>query len=172
MGQVTDGSDPRLLGVYLNDHLAGAGAGVELAHRLARVHQGTPAGPTLARTAAAIEQDRTSLLEIMDGLGVPRRGYKELAGRLAEKAGRLKPNKRLLRRSPLSSVVELESLWLAVNGKTRLWRTLRSFAHRDARLSRELLDELLDRARQQADDLEDLRQRAVLEAFEGRSQRV
>src|SRR5205814_8177742 len=29
----------RVLGIYLNDHLAGATAGAELAHRMARTHQ-------------------------------------------------------------------------------------------------------------------------------------
>ncbi|WP_157474719.1 hypothetical protein [Parafrankia sp. EUN1f] len=172
MGHVTNESDPRLLGTYLNDHLAGAGTGVDLAHRLARVHHGTPAGPALARTAAAVEQDRATLLQIMGMLGVPRRGYKELAGRVAEKVGRLKLNNRLLRRSPMSSVIELETLWLGVNGKSRLWRTLRAVANRDARLSPELLDHLLDRAREQADELEDLRGHAVNEAFAAQPHRV
>ncbi|WP_066070435.1 hypothetical protein [Frankia sp. EI5c] len=172
MGDVTNESDPRLLGTYLNDHLAGAAAGADLASRIARVHQGTPSGPVLARIADAIEQDRSTLLEIMEILEVPRRRHKMLLGRLAEKAGRLKLNNRLLRRSPMSSVIELESLWLGVNGKSRLWRTLRTVAPRDDRLRprTELFDHLLDRARQQAEDLEDLRSRAVDEVFGARLQ--
>ncbi|MCK9925896.1 hypothetical protein MXD62_01755 [Frankia sp. Mgl5] len=165
MGDVTSEPDPRLLGTYLNDHLAGAGAGVDLASRIARVHQGTPSGPALAHVAAEIARDRTALLQIMKDLGVPRRRTKALLGRLAEKVGRLKLNNRLLRRSPMSSVVELETLWLGVNGKSRLWRSLRAVAAGDNGLSPQLLDHLLDRARQQADDLEDLRMQAVEEAF-------
>jgi hypothetical protein len=72
----------------------------------------------------------------------------------------------------MSSVVELETLWPGVNGKARLWRTLRAVSNRDDRLNEELLDRLLDRAGQQADELEDLRRRAVDEVFGAQPQRV
>lgn len=44
------------------------------------------------------------------------------AGWLAEKAGRLKLNGRPLRRSPLSGLVELEMMHLAVEGEQACWR--------------------------------------------------
>ncbi|WP_018503600.1 hypothetical protein [Parafrankia discariae] len=165
MGDLSNEPDPGLLATYLNDHLTGAEAGVALASRIARVQQGTPSGPALAHAAVEIERDRAALIQIMKDLGVPRRRLKRALGRLAEKVGRLKLNNRLLRRSPLSSVVELESLWLGVNGKSRLWHSLGAVAAGDNGLSPQLLDHLLDRARQQADELEDLRMRAVEDAF-------
>ena len=99
---------PELLGIYLNDHLAGATLGVELAHRMARSHTGPGAGSTMERLAAEIAQDRSALQEIMAGLGVPARGYKVCAGWIGEKVGRLKLNGRLGSRSPLSN---LETSW-------------------------------------------------------------
>lgn len=165
MAEVTNEPDPRLLGAYLTDHLTGAAAGADLARRIARAHRDMPAGPALAEMAGDIAQDRAVLIQIMSDLGVPRRRHAFLLGRLAEKVGRLKPNRRLWRRSPMSSVVELETLWLGVNGKSRLWRTLRSAAVEDDRLEAGFLDHLCDRAKAQADEIEALRLRAVEEAF-------
>lgn len=53
----------------------------------------------------------------MGQLGIPLSRPKTTAGWPAEKAGRLKLNGRLLRRSPLSGLVELEMMHLAVEGE-------------------------------------------------------
>ena len=62
-----------LLGIYLNDHLAGATAGTELARRMARSHRGGEGSAredssALSRLAAEIAQDRSALLTIMAAL--------------------------------------------------------------------------------------------------------
>jgi len=103
-----------LLGIYLNDHLAGATGGVELARRVAAARRQEQAGDVLLRFAADVAADRAALLEIMTTLGVPVRLYKVCAGWIGEKAGRLKLNGRLLSRSPLSSLEELEMMCLGV----------------------------------------------------------
>ncbi len=146
-----------MLGIYLNDHLAGATAGSELAHRMARSHRGREEAGPLSRLAAEIAQDRSALLNIMASLGVTVRVYKAAAGWIGEKAGRLKLNGRLLTRSPLSDLEELELLRLGVEGKAAGWRTLRAQADADARLDAGRLDELISRARSQSDQLEELR---------------
>jgi hypothetical protein len=149
-----------LLGIYLNDHLAGATGGAELARRVAGSHGGEQTG-TLRRFAAEVAQDRAALLELMAALEVPVRGYKVWAAWAAEKAARLKFNGHLLSRSPLSSLEELEVMRLGVEGKAAGWRTLRNLAQTDARLDAGRLDELISRARRQADLLEELRVRAA-----------
>ena len=148
---------PGLLGIYLNDHLAGATAGTGLAHRMAASGQLPAAGSTLQRLAVEIARDRETLLEFMAALGVPVRAYKLWAAWAGEKAERLKPNGRLLSRSPLSSLEELEILRLGVEGKAAGWRTLRVLADRDSRLDPARLDDLIARARRQADQIEELR---------------
>ena len=153
------------LAIYLNDHLGGSTAGLELARRTARAHRGTPAGEVLGRIVAEIAEDREALLRIMRALGVPVQRYKMAVGWVSEKAARLKPNGRLLRRSPLSSVIELESLRIGIEGKAAGWRALRIVAARDARLDAAPLDRLLVRAGEQADTVEELRLRAAAEAF-------
>ena len=150
-----------LLGIYLNDHFAGATAGTQLARRVAGSHQDSPYGHTLRRLATEIAEDRAALLDIMAALSIPVRGYKVYAALIGEKAARLKPNGYVSGRSPLSSLVELEMLRLGVEGKGAGWRTLRSLAGRDSRLDSARLDELIARARGQAEALEELRVRAA-----------
>jgi hypothetical protein len=150
-----------LLGIYLNDHLAGATGGVELARRVAVARRRDEAGDALRHFAADIAADRAALLEIMAALGVPVRAYKVCAGWIGEKAGRLKLNGRLLSRSPLSSLEELEIMRLGVTGKAAGWRTLRLLADTDPRLDRVRLAELIARADSQVVLLEDLRMRAA-----------
>ena len=140
----------RLLGIYLNDHLAGATAGTELAHRVARTHRAPGQDGQLKRLAAEIAQDRAALVGMMKALGVPVRIYKVGFAWAGEKAGRVKFNGRLVARSPLSDLEELELLRLGVEGKAAGWRTLRALADTDSRLDPGHLDELMSRARRQA----------------------
>lgn len=151
----------RMLGIYLNDHLAGATAGLELAHRIARTHQHRPESGDLRTITAQISQDRAALLEIMAALDVPVRGYKTAAAWIGEKAARLKLNGRILSPSPLSDLEELEMLRLGVEGKAAGWRTLRALAGNDQRLDTARLDDLMSRARNQAGQVEELRVRAA-----------
>ena len=147
-----------LLGIYLNDHLAGATGGAGLARRMAAAAApGSESARVLNTLVAEITQDRLALLTIMGTLGIPVRGYKMLAGWAGEKAGRAKLNGHLLTRSPLSELEETELLRLGVEGKAAGWRSLRVLAERDDRLDADRLDDLLDRAKRQSDTLETLR---------------
>ncbi|MER5428471.1 hypothetical protein [Streptomyces sp. NPDC002588] len=148
---------PRLLGVYLNDHLTGAGAGADLIRRSARAHRGTPLGPPLAALARDVVEDRDSLREIMTDLDVPVVRSRMVLGRLAEKAARLKLNGRLVSRSPLSDVLELEGMRLGVEGKACAWHTLQALADDDPRVDGPRVEELLRRAERQIRTLDHLR---------------
>ena len=115
---------PELLGIYLNDHLAGATGGVETARRARGSNQGTEFGEPLKRLCAEIEADRDALEDVMKELGVGRSRIKPAIGWVGEKLGRLKPNGQLRGYSPLSRIVELELLLLGITGKSRLWTLL------------------------------------------------
>jgi len=154
-----------LLGIYLNDHIALVTAGVELARRFARAEGEWAGNGKLDRLAEELAEDRDALVDMMRTLGEPARPTGRWAGRLLEKAGRLKLNGRLLNRSPLSRVVELEGLRLGVEGKVAAWRTLRARAAVDPRLDADRLDDLIANGRSQATRLERLRARAVAELF-------
>jgi hypothetical protein len=111
----------RLLGIYLNDHLAGATLGVELARRLRSSNEDSAA---LAEICGEIEADRETLEEVMEQLQISRGRLKPAAAWTAEKLGRLKLNGQLTGYSPLSRLVELELLHIGITGKLRLWRVL------------------------------------------------
>ncbi|TYK53380.1 SDR family oxidoreductase [Actinomadura decatromicini] len=155
-----------LLGIYLNDHLAAAAGGVALARRVARGHRDSDKAERLGRLADDIAADRGALLEILTSLGLPVRRYKSLAVSVAEKAGRLKLNGGLVRRSPLSDVVELEAMTLAVEGKRAGWRTLLAVAEQEPALDTERLRLLQERANDQLAVLERLRADAVRDTFQ------
>ncbi|WP_323180728.1 MULTISPECIES: transaldolase [unclassified Streptomyces] len=154
-----------LLAIYLNDHLSGATAGLELIRRAAQTQQYREQGTTLAELAHEVEQDRDSLTQIMADLAVPTAYTKVALGWLAEKAGRAKPNGHLFSRSPLSDVLELESMLLSVQGKAACWRSLRALTETDGRLFAEHLDVLLERADRQSVVLERLRLAAASSAL-------
>ncbi|MEZ0165198.1 hypothetical protein AB2L27_10535 [Kineococcus sp. LSe6-4] len=164
-----------LLTVYLGDHLAGASAGRARLARAARAHAGTETGRVLADLHTEVVADRRELLRWMRALQVPRRRHLQVAARVVEALGALKPNGRLVRRSPLRTVVELEALLLGVEGKAAGWRSLRELAEAggpagsrlDARSAGTSFDVLLERAERQAARLEELRRSAVRDVLAG-----
>jgi hypothetical protein len=115
---------PELLGIYLNDHLAGAAGGVETARRTRGANEGTEFGAPLARICDEIESDRESLQTVMKELGIGQSRWKPAIGWLGEKVGRLKLNGQLRGYSPLSRLLELEVLLMGITGKMRLWTLL------------------------------------------------
>lgn len=159
----TTAADPALihLGIYLNDHYAGATGGLELFRRAANSHSGTEAGHLLGGLTAEVAEDRRSLRAMMVALGVPVRQYKVIGAWALEKVGRLKPNGHLRERSPLSALVELEAMRLGVEGKAAGWRTLQVAAGRYETLDATRLAGLIERAQRQIDTLEKLRLQAA-----------
>ncbi len=140
----------RLLGLYLNDHLAGAYGGAELARRIADRQQDGDRADELRRLATDVAADREQLLRLMRTLGVPVRRYRQWLGVAGERIGRVKLNGRLLQRSPLSDLLELEAMRIGIEGKIGLWRSLRRLGSEEGLLAAAALDRLTDRALAQA----------------------
>jgi hypothetical protein len=153
-----EAADGRYIAVYLNDHLAGSTAAVELARRAAGEHDGTELGAFLSRLATEIAEDRTALRRVMKEAGAWPDPAKQTLAWVAEKIGRLKFNGRLRGRSPLSTLVELEALELGVYGKLLLWELLRE--QRPLGSAAVDLDDLIGRARSQLDEIETHRRQA------------
>lgn len=153
----------RLLAIYLNDHLAGATGGVELARRARSSNRGTQLGEALATVCAEIEADRSTLERVLDQLGVRRNGAKVAGAWAAEKLGRLKLNGRLTGYSPLSRLIELEMLHIGIIGKIQLWQALEET--QSAQLAQFDLPGLVERAESQRTTVERLRLDAAREAF-------
>lgn len=146
------GATGRYLAVYLNDHLAGSTVAVELSRRAAGEHAGTELGAVFGRLATEIAQDRQALRRLMEATGVRPQLAKVAAAWAGEKAGRLKLNGHLLKRSPLSPLVELETLEVGIYGKLLLWQALRE--RRPPGSAAIDLDELIERATRQLSEVE------------------
>src|SRR3954452_2416016 len=151
------------LATYLNDHLAGATTGRELAKRARSNNRGTEFEATLEWLVEEIVEDRESLLGIMRAVGAPEDHLKKLAAYAVERVGRLKPNNSILSYSPLSRVVEFEGLVLGVTGKLAGWRALQQLE--DPRLAEFDLERLAQRALEQRERVEEQRREAARLAF-------
>lgn len=150
----------RLLRIYLRDHHAGSGAGIRLAERLTANPDPAIAGPG-ARLRDEIGADIAMLEHVMRLVDARTSRIKDLLVIAGERAGRLKLNGRLLTRSPLSDLVEIEALLLGVTGKRELWRAAESIARTDARLAGVDFASLEARADDQIERLEDLHRAAA-----------
>lgn len=159
---------PDLLATYLHNHWAGATSGVALFARAADHHRDTAAGAELLALGEEVQADREALRTIMHDLAVTVPAVWSAVGWAAEKAGRLKSNGYLMRRSPLSDVVELEALRGAVALKAAGWDVLRSLVPFDGRLDPDRLDELVDRAHDQSTRLRTLHVRLADARLGGR----
>lgn len=156
---------PELLASYLKDHFAGATAGRDLFQRAADAHAGTDLGAALSALAAEVDADRDAQLDIMTGLGIEPSTTRAVAGAVAERVGRLKTNATLATRSPLTDVIELEALRVAVSAKVCGWEALLAASVAEHRLSKVRLEELLARAHDQLDRLRDLHVQVARQRF-------
>jgi hypothetical protein len=143
----------RLLRIYLQDHHAASAGGLALGRRALGLSD---------PLTKQIAEDRDALERIMRQLAVPPSALKVGTVRVAELVGRLKLNGRIFARSPLSRVVELETLVVGVRGKEALWTALQRAR---IRLEGVDLDVLIESARAQGAELEALRMSAVARAF-------
>jgi hypothetical protein len=150
-----------LLAIYLQDHHAAALAGTRLARRVASATPRDEPSAELSQVAREIAEDLATLETIMRRLGTRPNGVKDAMARAGERIARLKLNGRLHTRSPLSDVVELETLVVGITGKQALWRTLQTANA----LANGELDHLIARAERQRRIAERAREAAARRAF-------
>ncbi len=155
------------LGLYLNDHLAGSVAGLELAQKLAENNKGTALGTFMTDLAGDIEADQKTLQDLMERLEVEKQGAKQVATWLAEKATRLRFTRAVTGSAALSRLLELEMLSMGVHGKRALWRALGAAPGDQADLKAPDCDfeALATRAEDQLERLERHRVEAAAAAF-------
>lgn len=144
----------RAMQVYLNDHLAGATLGSDLAKQIRDQHEGTPLGEVMRPIASDIEEDRLTLLELMERLGTSRNPIKQATGWVAEKASRVKFSGIASGERDHGAFMALESLTLGVEGKASMWRALKEVRGSYPALASMDLDGLLERAERQHGVLE------------------
>ena len=141
-----------MLHTYMQDHHAGAAAGVDLFRRVAEDHEDPKIREVVSRIGDETVEDLTSLEELMTLAGTPRSPPPDPP---AQTVGQLKPNRRVAERSPLSDLLGREALTLAVTGKKLGFKALLDIG--DPRLPRPTLENLLERAEEHGRTLEKLR---------------
>jgi len=153
--QIPETIDRSLLQTYLADHLTGATGGRNRIRNMAERYADSDVGPDLARVAEEITEEHEHLSDLIDRLGLAQPLPKKALAALAELAGRLKANGRILTGSPMTPLLEIELMRSAVNGKQGLWETLAVYA-KELGLDAAFYRRLAKRAGQQSRTLESL----------------
>lgn len=144
------------IAAYLQTHLAGSRAGVDLFERSAK-HQFNPEiGTALADIRREVLAERDTMQQIMAALGVEENLVRSTLARVGERVSRLKPNGSLLHRTSLTDLVELEALRIAVSGKQAGWEALLAIEDLVPELDRESLEQLVAQGTDQLARLADL----------------
>ena len=150
-------SDPAL-SAYLNDHLAGSAAGVQLAKRCSEAHQGSDLGQYLVDLVGEIQEDRRVLERVMTQVGAQSNPVKQAGALGAEYLTRLKHLTPVLGSgSTVARLEEIELLSLGIEGKRLLWGLLDELSGSDDRLQAFDFTALGERAQTQRDGLEPFR---------------
>jgi hypothetical protein len=144
----------KALEIYLNDHLAGATMGCELAGQLRDGNKGSPLGDRMASLAEEIAEDRRSLVDLTEQVGATSNPIKQGTTWLAEKASRLKFSGATSGNPKLGTFLALETLSLGVEGKIALWRALAAVADAEPALAAMNFDDLIERGQRQRRQLE------------------
>jgi hypothetical protein len=150
------------LDVYLNDHLAGATAGVNLAEMATEEHQGDAHGAFFAEITSDIKADYDVLVQLMDDLAVEKSATKAA---LAEVGSKLSAPKFKGTDDPLNAFVTLETLSIGVEGKICMWKALKTVAEGNPALGELDLDDLIARGEDQRSRIEDQRLSVAPEAL-------
>jgi hypothetical protein len=133
--------------------------GTDLAEQILERTEGTPFGDVVTGLAAQIDQDRETLVGLMERLDVRRNPVKQATTWLAEKASRPKFSGLTSGEPDVGYFMALESMMLGVSGKLALWLALERVAGRHPAIAALDLDDLIGRATLQRDTLEEERVR-------------
>jgi len=142
--------------------MAGSVAASDLARRGADNNQG-PLAVFFAGLSREIDADRRTLDEIGAAVGTQPNAIKQAAAVAAERLSRFKIDHRMTGSTDLSRLLELELLYLGIEGKHSLWRSLGTLD--DPRLAEFDFADLAARAREQLAAVEEQRLRAAAAAL-------
>jgi hypothetical protein len=159
------------LEIYLNDHLAGAVAAIDLLERLRTDHAEGTLANDLITLQREIEADRDTLQAIIDRVHRGHHRIKHAAAKLAEKTTQFKLSPMATGSVELTQLLELEALYLGVHGKRALWKVLREVARTRAELADFDFNHLILRAERQLDGLDHHRLAVAVPAFDAEGDR-
>lgn len=145
------------IATYLNDHLAGSVAALELLQDLEAEHADTPSGRIFADLRADVATDRQELEAVMVRLQVTESRTRKATAWLAEKVLELKLGLDDPADGALRLLEKLETLALGIEGKRALWRALATVAEEVPGLEGIDYERLLQRADDQRNRVEKMR---------------
>jgi hypothetical protein len=138
----------------INDHLAGAMLGSNLAQQIRGQHENAPLGELMRALKPQIEEDRQTSIGLMARLGTSKNPVGQVGAWVTEKASRVKFRGLSSGEPELGTFMAVESLALGIQGRLGLWRALQQVADQHAAIASVNLEELIDRAQAQYDALE------------------
>jgi hypothetical protein len=151
------------LATYLQDHLAGSVAALDLLAHLTT--DGAASAPMLARLAADIEADQEALVALMTRLQIAPSRPREVAAWLTAKLGEIRLQLEAGDDLALRALEGLEALELGIAGKEALWQALAAVADQTPDLGAMDYPGLIERARDQRQQVETLRLAAARTAL-------
>lgn len=112
------------LATYLNDHLAGSVAAIEMIEHLIKTYEGRPIEQFCKKLCADINSDQTELRGLMRSLEIKESSARKAGAWVAEKFSRPKLGRRSEGTEEVGFLQALEGLVLGIRGKEGLWRAL------------------------------------------------
>ena len=109
---------------YLNDHLAGSVAALEMLDHMIEMHEGKPLQSFLKDLKRDIESDQNELKELMKRLDFDESAVRKTGAWVMEKLARAKLQIGASGESNVGLLQSLEGLALGITGKRSLWRVL------------------------------------------------
>ena len=159
-------TDPNLA-TYLDDHLAGAVAALEVLEHLEKAHAGAPVARALSELRTEVDADREALQSLMTQLRVTESKPRKAAAWLAERLASLKLRLDDSGDGAFRLFESLEVVSLGIEGKLALWRTLAAVAPVLPDVGSLDYETLMLRAAEQRERAEGMRLRAAQTAFAG-----
>ncbi|MEY2601199.1 MAG: hypothetical protein QOJ36_518 [Verrucomicrobiota bacterium] len=153
------------LAVYLNDHLAGSVAAIELLDHLIKEQTDQPLEKFLVDLREDIERDQKVLRDLIRKLDLGESAVRKAGAWITEKLGRAKFAGIGEQFSDLGLMQALEGLALGIKGKELLWRALQTVEANLSQLQGIDLKRLGLRAREQFERVEKERLHLAREAL-------
>jgi hypothetical protein len=157
------------LSTYLNDHLAGSVAALELVEYLSKNYPDTSLETFFAELHADISADQDVLRDLLNTFDAKESTVRKAGAWVAEKFGRAKLNLDQHQVTGVGLLEALEGLVLGITGKGLLWRALAAASQTTPQLKGPDYAELEQRAVAQRNRVEEKRLAAARKAFRDES---
>lgn len=154
-----------VLGQYMQVHLAGAAAGIDLFHISGSRITDAETRRAVQEMHAELVDERQRLVRMAESVGAGDPHLFSALTRLGAQATRLGPNGDFLRQTALTDLTVLETMRDAVAGKIAGWQALLTVVDQYDALDREEIEWLLAQGEEQHDRLTEAHRRAASKAL-------